>query len=97
MDKPFEYKDTGVTLFTVEKESIRKPLVTGDMTMTNDKKSVGDVIFNLADIENMTILGKHKMNLYNDGITYQFIGDDNLNVVKYLHMYCHLYNKEETV
>lgn len=97
MDKPFEYKDTGVTLFTVEKGSIRKPLVTGDMIMTNDKISVGDVIFNLADIENMTILGKHKMNLYNDGITYQFIGDDNLNVVKYLHMYCHLYDRKETV
>ena len=45
----------------------------------------------------MTVLGKHKINMYINGLTYQFIGDDNLNVVKYLHMYTHLYNKEETV
>ena len=97
MDKPFEYKDEEVTLFTVEKGSIRKPVTTGTMVMNNTTISVGEESFNLADVENMTVLGKHKLNMYIDGKTYQFIGDDNHNVVKYLHMYCHLYDRKETV
>ena len=97
MDTPFEYKDEGVTLYAFEKGSIRTAITTGNMIMNNNIISVGDLVFNLSDVENMTVLGKHKLNMYIDGKTYQFIGDDNHNVVKYLHMYTHLYNRKETV
>ena len=97
MEKEFTYKDEGVTLFTVEKGSERKEVITGTMMMNNTTLSVGDISFELSQIDNMTVLGKHKMNMYVNGLTYQFKGDDDLNVVKYLHMYTHLYEKEETV
>ena len=79
------------------KGSVRKEVTFGQMLMNNKIISVGKISFNLSEVENMTVLGKHKINMYINGLTYQFIGDDNLNVVKYLHMYTHLYNKEETV
>ena len=97
LDKEFTYIDEGVTLYTVEKGSVRKEVTSGQMLMNNKIISVGKISFNLSEVENMTVLGKHKINMYINGLTYQFIGDDNLNVVKYLHMYTHLYNKEETV
>ena len=97
LDKEFTYIDEGVTLYTVEKGSVRKEVTSGQMLMNNKIISVGEISFNLSEVENMTVLGKHKINMYINGLTYQFIGDDNLNVVKYLHMYTHLYNKEETV
>lgn len=93
----FTYSDEGVTIFTVEKGSVRKALTTDTLIMNNNLIKIGDIEFNLNEIENITILGKHKMNLYHNNITYQFIGDERCNMVKYMHMYCHLYEKEETV
>ena len=97
LDKKFEYFDDEVTIFTVEKGSVRKALKTGRLSMNNATIAVEDLSFDLSTVENITILGKHKMNMYFQGKTYQFIGNDSCNMVKYLHMYCHLYNKEETV
>ena len=48
--------------------------------------------FNLSDINEITVLGKNKMNFYIDGTTYQIKGDKTLNVLKYMHMYYHIKN-----
>jgi len=50
--------------------------------------------FKFDDIEEMSILGKKKMNFYIDGKTYQFFGDKRINMVKYLTMFYLIRNRK---
>jgi hypothetical protein len=45
----------------------------------------------------MTVLGKNKLNFYINGKTYQIKGDKTLNVLKYMHMYYNIKNKNESI
>jgi 1-acyl-sn-glycerol-3-phosphate acyltransferase len=51
--------------------------------------------FKFQDIEDMSILGKKKMNFYIDGQTYQFFGDKRINMIKYLTMFYFIRNRKE--
>ena len=52
------------------------------------------MIFNFDDIEAVTLLGKKKMNIYHKGITYQVFGDKKLNLLKYVHLFYIIKNKQ---
>ena len=50
--------------------------------------------FNFDEIEEMTILGKKKMNFYVGEKTYQFFGDKRINMIKYLNMFYLIRNRK---
>ena len=50
--------------------------------------------FKFDEIEEMTILGKKKMNFYVDNKTYQFYGDKKINMIKYLNMFYLIRNRK---
>ena len=50
--------------------------------------------FKFDEIEEMTILGKKKMNFYVDNKTYQFYGDKRINMIKYLNMFYLIRNRK---
>lgn len=50
--------------------------------------------FKFDEIEEMTILGKKKMNFYFDNKTYQFYGDKRINMIKYLNMFYLIRNRK---
>lgn len=51
-------------------------------------------IFDLKDVESCTILGRKKMGIYYDDKTYQIYGNKKMNLLKYMHMYYFMKNKE---
>ncbi|MBR2974967.1 MAG: 1-acyl-sn-glycerol-3-phosphate acyltransferase [Clostridia bacterium] len=46
-------------------------------------------------IQAITMVGKKKMNIYFDGKTYQTFGDKRLNLIKYMHLFYTVKNKQE--
>lgn len=52
-------------------------------------------VFDFANIEAVTYLGKKKMNIYYDGNTYQLYNQVNSNFLKYVHMYYIQKNKND--
>ena len=50
--------------------------------------------FKFDEIEEMTILGKKKMNFNVDNKTYQFYGDKKINMIKYLNMFYLIRNRK---
>ncbi|MBQ8292473.1 MAG: 1-acyl-sn-glycerol-3-phosphate acyltransferase [Bacilli bacterium] len=48
--------------------------------------------FEIKDISDITVLGRHKLNFFMDKEIYQIKGDKTLNVLKYMHMYYHIKN-----
>lgn len=91
------FKDN-LTLYLVPFKKRPEELISGTMEMTNNKlifKNVTDTKeFKLSDINEMTVLGKNKLNFYIDGTTYQIKGDKTLNVLKYMHMYYRIKNDD---
>ena len=43
--------------------------------------------FYFADVPNLTILGKNKLNIYHADNVYQIQGSKRFNALKYLHLY----------
>ena len=56
-----------------------------------------ELVFSFSKIDGITLLGKKKMNIYYEGKTYQVYKDRKTNLLKYMHMYYILKNKEEGV
>ena len=90
----FFYEDENVTLLLMEKNKKGKPIKNGKLSMDNAFLSIDDIQFNLSNIENMTMVGKRKMNFYFDNKTYQLKRNLSINLIKYYHMYHHFYKKE---
>ncbi len=49
------------------------------------KQEVISILF--SNIKSITLVGKMKMNIYTDDITYQLFKDDKTNLIKYMHLY----------
>ena len=64
----------------------------GDKLVFKLKKKTLEFTFD--QIEEMTILGKKKMNFYVDNKTYQFYGDKKINMIKYLNMFYLIRNRK---
>ena len=64
-----------------------------DEILIQGKKEVSS--FKLDDIDEMTILGKNKLNFYVGQETYQIKGTKRLNVLKYMYYYYLRRNKKE--
>ena len=56
------------------------------------KTNGGEDIYPFSEMIGATVLGKNKLNLYLDGLTYQFKGDKHFNALKYLNLYCYACN-----
>ncbi len=102
-EKPLEYfdrflfKDDCVTM----KQTIigkRKVLIGhGPLKMNNEFLEITTehhtYTIKLNDIISISVLGKHKFNVYLPGNTiYQFIGDTTFNAIKYMYLYYHIRN-----
>jgi 1-acyl-sn-glycerol-3-phosphate acyltransferase len=89
------FKDD-LTLYLVPFKKRPQKLLCGTLYMEKDKFIFKNKLetkeFKLCDINEMTVLGKHKLNFYIDDNTYQIKGDKTLNVLKYMHMYYHIKN-----
>ncbi len=90
-----------LTLYVVSFKKRPKELLTGQLTMTKDKliftSNELKKEFALIDIQDMTVLGKNKLNFYINGETYQIKGDKTLNVLKYMHMYYNIKNRNGSI
>lgn len=49
------------------------------------KKEIITILF--SNIKSITLVGKMKMNIYTNDITYQLFKDDKTNLIKYMHLY----------
>lgn len=91
------FKDN-LTLYLVPFKKRPEELMNCTLEMTNSKlvfKNETDIKeFKLSEINEMTVLGKNKLNFYVDGATYQIKGDKTLNVLKYMHMYYRIKNDD---
>lgn len=90
-----------LTLYVVPFKKRPEELLIGKLVMTKDKLTfTSDKLekkFYLRDIQDMSVLGKNKLNFYINGETYQIKGDKTLNVLKYMHMYYNIKNKNELI
>ena len=75
----------------------RKKLGRGKLMAYKDRFEVvfknKKMIFEFELIDEMTLLGKKKMNIYYGKQTYQFFKDKRLNLLKYMHLFYILRNK----
>lgn len=96
-DDDLIYKEK-VVLVNPRKYKSKKRIGKGILCFYGDKLcfELGNKIleFKFDDIEEMSILGKKKMNFYVDGKTYQFFGDKRINMIKYLNMFYLIRNRK---
>lgn len=96
-DTDLIYKEK-VMLVNPRKYKSKKKIGNGMMYFYGDKIRFEfkkkNIEFKFDDIEEMSILGKKKMNFYVNGITYQFFGDKRINMIKYLTMFYLIRNRK---
>ena len=105
--KNSEYKDDEVIykddigFYNPRMWKSRKNLGKGNICIYNNRieiktnKVSREFLFD--DIAGITLLGKKKMNIYHNGVTYQIFGDKRMNLLKYVHLFYILKNRKEGI
>lgn len=86
-----KYQDE-VSFFEVIKFKGRNTLFEGTMELKNNTLCFGQHQFSFDDIENMTVLGKNKINFYLNRQIFQVKGNKRFSGLKYLQIYNHYKN-----
>lgn len=87
------FSDKNVGLYRMKKFKKGELLLKGDLSINNDKIQIGNNSFNICDIDDVTVVGKKKINFYVNNETYQLKGDKGMNVIKYYQAFYLLKNK----
>ena len=90
------YKDE-MELYLSEAFKPKQLICDGTLKMYNNRFEFEygneNIIFNFDDISAITLVGKKKMNIYIGDITYQIFKHSKTNLLKYLHTYYVIKNK----
>ena len=99
-DDTLIYKDD-VGFYNPRLWKSRKNLGKGTISVYNNRFEIitnkVSMVLNFDDIAGVTILGKKKMNIYHNGVTYQIFGDKKMNLIKYVHLFYILKNRKEGI
>lgn len=91
IDKNFSFEDNPVTLYEVVHGKKRITHIEGSVTMDTKQlvfsNPTQNIMFAVDDIRTVTVVGKHKNDFYVGTKTYQIIGNESYNPLKYWHLY----------
>ena len=87
------FSDKKIKLFKMEKFKKGDLLLEGDLSINDKAISIGNKSFNIEDINDVTVVGKRKINFYINNETYQLKGSKSLNVIKYYQAFYYIKNK----
>ena len=81
------FSDENVQLFTCELYQKKKRIARGKMTLTSEKLTIGDAEFSLSDIEVASPVSGIKLCFTHQGHSYEVLGHDRFNPLKYMFMF----------